>query len=119
MSDRQEFDLDRALAALGDTVRRESPSPGEALMARVLADAAEARPPEPLPVATAAPDRPSLFTWVFGWSGSAATAMALSLVIGIGLGMEIGSGLDTATTQPDTGLFGLDGEELALLGTDE
>ena len=98
MTDKSRFDLDAAFAALERDERAARPAPSQALVARVLADAA-AQAPRRMSAARAvpAPDRSGgLAGWLgwlgFGdiWAGVTAAAVVLVLAAGFGFGYQAG-----------------------------
>ena len=103
MTDKIAFDLDAAFAALERDERAARPRPSEALLARVLADAAEVAASAPSAPAAARAERPGGRGWlrVFGfadaWAGAAVAAVMLFLVAGFGLGYEAGPDLLAGT----------------------
>lgn len=122
MTDRDEMgrdDTDHGLDALLALARVQAPAPGDALMARLLADAEAARPAPrpvaPVPAAPRPPSRPwSLSRALGGWPalGTLAASTALGVTVGMaqpaslpdfagtvatavwGEGMSVGLGLD-------------------------
>jgi len=104
MSDEMEFEaLDAALARLAAADRAARPRVDDALVARVLGDAADvsaerAPSPETVPEwvreTTREPASEIRGLWrlgaLIGWPGSAVAVMATGLVLGIGLGYGLG-----------------------------
>ena len=126
-TDRDAFDLDRALARLAAEA-----SPGQALTARVLADAArvsaEWRPAAEAPRRTAAPGLWSRLAGAFrhpsyGVAGALAT-LALSLGLGLGYGymnertVLSAAGLDEAALAEFSPLDDLEREVIAAVDED-
>lgn len=96
MTEKAEFDLDRALAGLAADVNGGAPGPGPELMARVLADAgsvsaARAVPEAPARSGASGPQL-RLSDVLFGWTSGAAAAFALCLALGIGVGLGLEPG---------------------------
>lgn len=96
MTEKAEFDLDRALAGLAADVNGAAPRPGPELMARVLADAGSlstARVALQVPVrAASGGPRLRLSEMLFGWTSGAAAAFALCLALGVGVGLGLEPG---------------------------
>jgi len=117
MTDKHPFDLDAAFAALERDERAAGPQPSGALVARVLADAAELAAAG-RPASAAAPRRGALETpgWLrfFGfadaWAGATVAAVLLVLAAGFGIGYEAGPELLAGT-----GLEPVIGGEVVLL----
>ena len=91
MTDKADFDLDAALAALAIDERATRPAVSESLQARVLGDAAEVAAESA--GALAQPQRSRARSGGFrlsglfdAWSGAAVAAVALCLAIGLGVG---------------------------------
>ncbi|MEM0944070.1 MAG: hypothetical protein AAGI70_08995 [Pseudomonadota bacterium] len=87
-------DLDHLLASLARDERAGRPEPGAALIARVLADAADVTAAGDR-AATAEPVRPKWrLSWPslapLAWPGGAVATMALGLTLGIGIGYGYG-----------------------------
>lgn len=128
---------DAALATLAREAAEATPRPGEALIARVLTDAAgvaaasgatstitagaePARPARRPARAGAAGQRGGLIEILFGWRAGAIAAMGLALALGAGIGFEADPGslpvLDT--TPQDTAPVTLASLETELLDVD-
>ncbi len=107
MDEKSQDMVDRALGELARDVADGTPRPGADLIARVLADAADAVPPPVQPVRSATLEaRPRLSEILFGWGGGAVAALSLCLALGIGVGLS----MDAA----DMPGFGDPGAEIAL-----
>jgi hypothetical protein len=96
MTDKAQFDLDAAFAALEIDERVARPKVSDGLVARVLTDAAEviaegagARLPARSVKARSGGFR--LFGLFDAWSGAAIAATALCLIVGAGVGYESGA----------------------------
>ena len=94
MTEKRQFDLDGALAALARAERATQPQVSERLHARVLADAAEVAAANPATKpARAATAGHGWLGWIRGvdlWAGAAVAAAILCLAIGLGVGYGAG-----------------------------
>ncbi|MEM7670656.1 MAG: hypothetical protein AAF317_16225, partial [Pseudomonadota bacterium] len=111
MSDQMDTELDKRLSELASDAASATPLPSDALMQRILADAADvvaARPVEvPEPQARKA-IWPSLRAVLPVWTGGAVAMMALGLVIGLSLGYGYGDQAMAVQERGSIGTFAYD-----------
>lgn len=112
MSDRIETEIDRRLGEIARDAAMAVPEPSDALMARILADAAdvaaETQAAVP-PVVRSAPER--RFNWsslraiLPVWTGGALAMMALGLILGLSLGYGYGDQAMAVSTRAQLETF--------------
>ena len=118
MTERWESEIEAELATLGRSARAAAPRPGDDLVARVLADAAAAAPPEtetPPAPARRARRLPALGE-LLARPGLAAACAAACLAVGIGLGYGLGAPQAGVALAAGEGLMLADAEDTVLAG---
>lgn len=111
MSNCMDTELDKRLSEIASDAANATPLPSDALLQRILADAADVATAKPQ--SQPAPKR-RLFNWpslrpVFPvWTGGAFAMMALGLVVGLSLGYGYGDPAMAVQERPGIGDFAYD-----------